>query len=639
MKLTNISGFKNIEEYILHKLSLYELREKSFDTLFEFMFSEADNVMYETSVGYRIKKVTYGEAKAHILNTAGCVANALSGVERGSMVGIYMQNSPDWLRIFWCVIMLGYRPLLMNTRLPDAVLENIISDYSVGAVISDGKRFSVSTFLNSELSVEGEPYESQGFGTEVIFMSSGTTDKVKLCAYTGENFYRQVCDSARVVSSCPGIRSHYKGELKHLVLLPFCHVFGFIAVYLWFGFFSRCFVFPKDLNPDTVRNTVKKHEVTHIFAVPMVWESVHKAVIAKIKEKGDKTFRKFMRATALVNKLPAALGDAFAKSALSEIRDALFGDSIRFMITGGSGIQKSAVEFFNGIGYRLVNGYGMTELGITSVETSSSKKVIAKCSVGQPIGSAEYSVNPDGVLVVKALTRAARIMQGGKVAETDYSEGFLTSDLVSVEDGRYYIHGRSDDLIILENGENLNPEIAEQTLKLPEIDRISVFADGKGFATVIASIPACYSKDRLNSIYERLIARISEAKLDRDIHRIYFTQENLISGNDFKVSRAKIRRRVEEGRISLIDPKCIEERIDELLSALEGEVAECFAEALGRSRSEIRADDGFFGDLGGTSLEYFSLLSILKSRFGLDFMPNGTERLATVRDFCEKIKK
>ena len=639
MKLTNIRGFKSIEEYVSHKLSLYESREKSFASLFELMFDDDSNVMYETSDGYKIKKVTYGEAKLQILKTAGCVKQALSNVEIGSMVGIYMQNSPEWLRIFWCVIMLGYRPLLMNTRLADTTLESIISEYSVGAVISDGKRFSVNTVINSELCSESEPYEPAEFGSEVIFMSSGTTDKVKLCAYTGESFYHQIRDSAKVISTCPAIRTHYEGELKHLVLLPFYHVFGFIAVYIWFGFFARTFVFPKDLNPDTVRNTVKKHKVTHIFAVPMVWEAVHKAVLAKVKERGDKAFRKFQKAVALVNKLPNSVGNAFAKAALSEIRDALFGDSIKFLITGGSGIQKSTVEFFNGIGYHLVNGYGMTELGITSVETSQSKKNISKCSIGQPIGSAEYSINDCGVLTVRAKTRAARIMQGGEILHTDFDSYFVTSDLVTCEDGRYYIHGRSDDLIILDNGENLNPEIAEETLKLPEIDRLSLFADGKGFATLIASVPACYSKEKLNAIYENLLLRISEAKLDRDIKRIYFTQESLLSGNDFKVSRTKIKKRVEEGRITLIDPKRIDERIEELLSALEGEVAECFAQALGKSKSEIRADDGFFNDLGGSSLEYFSLLSILKSRFGIEFLSDATEKLTTVKDFCEKIKK
>ena len=287
MKLTNIRGFSTLDEYVRTKLEEFSKEEKSFESLFDFMFSESDNVMAETSDGYRIKKVTYGEFKRKILSITPTVKDAIGNIPHGEMVGLYMTNSMEWLEIFWAILASGYTPLLMNTRLSDAVLEGILSDYSVKCVISDGKIFSVPTKTKDEVTVEShKDYERVPFGKEVIFMSSGTTDNVKLCAYTSENFFYQILDSGKIIRQCPKIKEHYEGELKHLVLLPFCHVFGFIAVYLWFGFFSRTFVFPKDLNPDTIQRTVKKHKVTHIFAVPMVWDAVYKAAIAKIKEIG-----------------------------------------------------------------------------------------------------------------------------------------------------------------------------------------------------------------------------------------------------------------------------------------------------------------------------------------------------------------
>ena len=60
MKLNNIANFDNIDDYVEAKLAEYSAREKSFETLFEFMFSEKNNVMAEFSDGYRIKKQTYG---------------------------------------------------------------------------------------------------------------------------------------------------------------------------------------------------------------------------------------------------------------------------------------------------------------------------------------------------------------------------------------------------------------------------------------------------------------------------------------------------------------------------------------------------------------------------------------------------
>ena len=332
MKLTNVHGFDTIDEYVDNKLEKYSKETKNLETLFRYMFDETNNVMVETSDGYRIKKITYGEFKESILKIVPTVSDLLADVPKGEMVGLYMSNCVEWIKIFWAILASGYSPLLMNTRLSDEVLEGVMSDYSIKCVISDGKVFSVKTISKEEATVVSEKeYVAEPFGKEVIFMSSGTTNNVKLCAYNGENFYYQVCDSSQIVKQCPKIREHYEGELKHLMLLPLCHVFGFIAVYLWFGFFSRTFVFPRDLNPETIQRTVKKHKVTHIFAVPMVWEAVHKATVRKIKERGEATYSRFCRVSNIVNR-HTRFGDFLAKRFLREVREGLFGDSICFFI-------------------------------------------------------------------------------------------------------------------------------------------------------------------------------------------------------------------------------------------------------------------------------------------------------------------
>ena len=638
MKLSNINGFSTIDGYVKDKLARYSLEEKSFKSLFKFMFEQTDNIMAEHTDGYRIRKTTYGAVKEKIISITPAVKGALMDAEADSIIGLYMANSLEWIEIFWAILASGYKPLLMNCRLPDEVLEGVIRDHNVAAVISDGKMFSKKTVLATDLLKDGgaEPLPCGDFGTEVIFMSSGTTDKVKLCAYTGENFYYQICDSVSVIEKCPKIKVHYEGELKQLALLPFYHVFGFIAVYLWFSFFSRTFVFPKDLNPATIQNTVKKHKVTHIFAVPMVWEAVHKAVLSKVKAKGEKTYRKFTRAIGIVNKL-GSCGDLIAKKLLSEVREGLFGDSVQFLITGGSHINPETIRFFNGIGYHLANGYGMTEIGITSVEFSSSKKILNKAAIGAPFGYTEYSINEKGVLLVRGKTMASRIVSGGGESITDFDSWFETNDFARLCGGRFYLEGRADDLIVSESGENLNPTIAEAAIKASGIDRLCIFADSKNSPVLLISTPGCFSKTDLERIHGEVIACLKAAKLESVIKDIFFTPEPLLSGNDFKVSRRKIAKRYASGELKLFDPKFLDKHIDEMLSSLEREVAELFAEALGRDADGIGAEDGFFTTLGGNSLDYFTLLSLIKSRYGVDIAM--TQQLSTIKEICEFIKK
>ena len=637
MKLNNVHGFKTIEEYIDYKLNEYSKDKKDFETLFKYMFDETENVMVETSDGYRVKKVTYGEFKKRIFEITPTVCDFLADVPQGEIVGLYMSNSPEWIQIFWAILASGYSPLLMNTRLSDEVLEGVIKDYSIKCVISDSKRFSVKTVMKEEAITPSEKeYVVRPFGKEVIFMSSGTTNNVKLCAYNGENFYYQVCDSVQIVKQCPKIAAHYEGELKHLMLLPLCHVFGFIATYLWFGFFARTFVFPRDLNPETIQKTVKKHKVTHIFAVPMVWEAVHKATVRKIKEKGEKTYNNFCRVSDMVNKM-GSLGDVLAKKALSEVREGLFGESICFFITGGSHIKTETLKFFNGIGYHLVNGFGMTEIGITSVEKTNKRKIANKASIGAPFGYTEYSIDAEGRLLVRGKTRACRIMQNGEAIVTNYDEGFNTGDIMRCEDGRYYFDGRSDDLIVAEDGENFNPIIAERELQVAGADRVCIVRSNEG-VTVIASVPGVFSNDKLKFIYEELDGKIVAAKLSGTIKKVVFTHESLLPPGEFKLSRRKIANRLSNGDIRIFDPRRIEEHVAEISSGIEAEIAECFAIALDKDSSSIALESDFFRDLEGTSLDYFTLLGLIKSRFGIDVIANDGAKLATVKAFAEYIK-
>lgn len=638
MRLQNIHGFANIDEYVRYKLSLYSKKEKTFETLFEFMFDESDNTMVETTDGYRINKVTYGDFKKQILDIMPTVANAFSDLPKGEMIGLYMANCPEWIALFWAILGAGYRPLLMNTRLSDEVLNSILLEYSVKGVISDGKSFAVKTVMKEDALVPSkEEFISVPFGKEVLFMSSGTSEHIKLCAYTGENFYYQVCDSANIVSTCPDIRNHYEGELKQLMLLPLCHVFGFIAVYLWFGFFSRTFVFPRDLNPSTIQRTVKKHKVTHIFAVPMVWEAVAKAALSKIKARGDKTYNKFKKVTGIVNSLGGA-GDLIAKYLLSEVREGLFGDSIKFMISGGSEISGATLSFFNGIGYHLANGYGMTEIGITSVEKARSKKILNSASIGAPFGNTEYSLDEKGTLLVRGKTRASRILCDGKETIIPDEEWFSTGDRMGCENGRYYAQGRADDLIICEDGENLNPCIAESSLCVEGIDKLCVFKDTDNKVAVVASIPGCYVKNRLSSLHDALSKAIAEAKLDRVIARIYFTNESLLKNDEIKLARKKIVSRINSGQIKVFDPANLEERTEELLEGLEKDLQECFAQVLSKDPSQIGKNSHFFRDLDGTSIDYYSLLGTIRERMGVNVVNNDTLKLSTVSEFAEYLQ-
>ncbi|MBO5224630.1 MAG: AMP-binding protein [Clostridia bacterium] len=626
-----INGAKSLLAFVEEKLARYEKEEKNMETLFRYMFSESENPMAETAVGYRIKTVTYGECKEEIFRIIPSLKSMLSSVKEGSIVGLYMENSLAWIQVFWAILAIGYKPLLLNIRSSGAVLDKIIEEYDVKAVITDGREFDVFTVKSADLFAQNAEQKAKPedlmFANEVIFMSSGTSDNVKLCSYRGKNFFYQIKESAFIIKNCPDIVKDCEGQIKHLMMLPLYHVFGFIAVYMWFGFFSRVFVFLKDMHPKTILSTVKKHKVTHIFAVPLLWDSIYKEVVRTVKSKGEKTYKKFEKGLKIAS---SDFGKKIMRSAFSEIREATFGESVRFMINGGSHIDGKVLKFFNAIGYRLTNGYGMTEIGITSVEISDKINVISSETIGKPVVGIEYMINDSGELCVRGKSISRKIRVGGVETVNDYEAWFNTKDLAREENGRYFILGRRDDLVVCENGENLNPVLVEKSVNLQGVDAVCLIADSDNKPVLVVSCRNCFTQERVDAVKRQAREMLANAKLDGEISKIEITSDSLTEANDFKISRKKVAKKYREGKLNLLGSQ---EKLNEALSAMEQAVCRHFASAL-KTDGKISLEADFFTDLGGTSLDYFELIDIIKTEYGVELPSDGGASLTTAKQVC-----
>lgn len=638
MKNDTLGGFSSIDAFVKSKLERLNSEKPVFSRLFEFMFSESENVLYERSRGYKIEYTTYGEAKKAAVGRASALLSRFPDLPAGSVVGLYGANSLEWIELFWAILYAGFRPLLMNTRLDGDTLASALHSAGAAAVVSDSVSFPIPTVRFDELEPE-EPSPSRGFGEEILVMSSGTTQNVKLCAYTASELARQIGDSAVLIRKQKLVKKHCEGKLKLLAFLPFCHVFGLIAMYLWFGFFSRTFVHLADLRPETILGTIRRHKVTHIFAVPLFWERVYAEAVKTIRSRGEKTYRKFLKGLTVYEKLGAApaLASAFSRLAFREVRDNLFGDSISFMITGGSEISRDALLFFNAIGYRLADGYGMTEIGITSVELSDSPKLLLSASVGEPLSSVEYSITPEGELAVRGASLARYVIEGGTRREN--SGWFRTGDLADCEGGHYRILGRRDDLVITASGENLNPNLIEPKFDIPGVRRTALVSgetDGRKTAVLLVSVRDHLPEEKLRAIESAVRDRIFELGLASETGAVYLTSAELLGDDEFKLNRSRLRRDLAAGKI----PRAASSRAasgedgDPILSR----VAELFAAALEKDISEISPETDFFIDGGGTSLDYFALLSRLSDEFHLRFPDGAGSSLASPRALAEYVK-
>ena len=635
---------KNIKSIINSNSKALESSSKNFEALYNIMFNEnRDAVLSEYTDGYRICTQTYRETAA-LIEEASCALKDKIGSTHG-YVALEMENCPEWIVAFWSVLRSGNKPYLVNCRHPEALSQSALNRLGIKYIIGKGSTKLSGEFIDIDSLKTENRFEGE-FEDEIALSTSATSLKEVICFYSGAKFAYQILNVQSFIKDYPEIAATHKGRIKNLAFLPFYHVFGLVAVYFWFTFYGQTIVFMKNLSPDTILKTCRKHEVTHIFAVPLLWHTIEKSILKTVKQQGDKKQKKLKKGLNLCTKLQNIfphMGMKLSQKIMKEVTNELFGQSVKFCISGGSFLRQSALELMNGIGYNLHNGYGMTEIGITSVEFRMKPKHKNLNSIGMPFASVEYKIDENGILKVKGSSICDKIWIEGEPVETD--GWFDTGDNMEYKDGGYYIKGRVGDMIIGESGENINPDITEQSFFLPEAENFSILGledNGKKITTMIVQISPYMSSARRNSLVEKILNINNSLSTTSAIQKFYFTTDPIISATAVKVSRKALAQDIAKGKVTLCDfKKTDEDNSDSEVSyniELLERVKAIVASVLDTDISKITPQTHVMIDLGADSMQYFSILTALAEEFSIT-ASNKDELRYTIHDFCQYIER
>ena len=623
---------------------LLEASRKDLKGIFDIMFRLRDYVLCETNNGFRVQTYTYGELYDRICSTAGALYAKVGATH--SYIALEMENSPEWIEAFWAILMSGNKPYLVNTRYPEHLSNSILQTLQVEYVLCSKKtRLVGKAIALSELSGEYGPVPEDIFENELAFSSSATSMNEVVCFYTGHQIAEQILNFQQIVKEEPRITKHYKGKLKQLAFLPFYHVFGLFAVYFWFTFFGRTLVFLQDYSAETILKTCRRHEVTHIFAVPVLWHTIEKQVFAQAAKQGAKKevqLRKALRFFTNLQNLCPDLGAEMAKFFLRQVTDKLFGRSVMFCITGGSYLRNSAMELLNGIGYSLHNGYGMSEIGITSVELRRRPKHRNLNSIGHPFTSVAYRLDKDGVLQVKGSSLCVKKLVNGTVMQLD--DWFDTGDQMACVDDHYYIQGRRSDMVIGENGENINPDMVEKSFGLKDVKQLCVLGlpgeNGQELSLVVQINPY-FSQNRIEQLKKQCYQINESFPVTMGVKGFYFTYDDLAAASAIKVSRTQLAKKIADKQVALtpFNQFQISQLPDGQPSALMQQVCKIIAQVLEVEESAVASESHIFYDLGATSMQYFSILTALAEHFSITDYESTDTYCYTPKEICEYIER
>ena len=141
-----------------------------------------------------------------------------------------------------------------------------------------------------------------------------------------------------------------------------------------------------------------------------------------------------------------------------------FGFKFWSAVVGAAPLDPALEEFWGGLGFLVVQGYGLTETA--PIVTLNHPLNARKGSVGKPIHGVDVKIAEDGEILV----RGDNVSQGYYGGTTDTTrtleDGWLhTGDIGGLDDqGRLYIQGRKKEMIVTPDGLDVFPEDVERAL-------------------------------------------------------------------------------------------------------------------------------------------------------------------------------
>ena len=366
--------------------------------------------------------------------------------------------------------------------------------FSYDEILSKGNNFRQNNPNKiEEIMLSGTEYDSA-----TIIFTSGTTGTPKGVELTHKNFLCQVEDISK--------RLPLKQGNKALCMLPVWHVYEReLEYFLLYVGVALCYSKPAI---SMLLADMKKVSPQFMATVPRIWDGIYNAINKNIKstKKGAgifftiftwaatslkslrniiynrcKYFRKrtvFYHIFSKFLYIPVIflyplkwIGDMFY---FQRVRNML-GGKFQIGMSGGGSLPLKLDKFFNSIGIRLVEGYGLTETAPICCIRNAKRPILGTIGKIMPYCQAkvvhrngiECKPGEKGVLYIKGPNVMKGYYKQPELTAEVISEGewFNTGDLViKTYNGEIIVKGRQKDTIVLRSGENVEPLPIEDKL-------------------------------------------------------------------------------------------------------------------------------------------------------------------------------
>ena len=628
---------------------------------------------------------SYGELAVHVRRLAHGLANV--GVNHGDHAVLFAPSRPEWMIACLATVGAGAVATPVDVQLGDETLARILDHSGAEFVFTTAEQAErlerLDVVVKPKLVVldrgeedprswrrllardDGHAQLAQPDRDEpaALFYTSGTTGVPKGVPLSHANLAFQI-DAI--------LKAHVVTEKdRMLVPLPLHHVYPFVMGMLAPLKLGLTIVLPNSLTGPQLVRALNEGEVSVITGVPRLYSALYAGIEGRAESGGKVAAALFGIGARSSTWIRRRTGIDAGKVIMRPLRERL-GPELRVLASGGAPLDPDLAQKLEGMGWRIVIGYGLTETSpLLALKPPDGRKL---ASVGLPVPGIDVRLDPSGMPGADSERRSTRSLtrepyQEGEIlargpgvfsgylnllreTEEIFTEDgwFRTRDLGYFdEDGYLYVTGRASTLIVTEGGKNVQPEVVEEAyLQDPVIREIGVLQrDGRLVAVIMPD---------LNEIRRRT------AEIDRSIrHAVEGVSERLPSYqriSEYAITHqplertqlGKIRRHLLEERFDVarkgaegvggaVGPMPIEEMPEEDRALLEHAAARGVWDLLARRYSDRRLapDTSPQLDLGIDSLGWMDLTLEIAQSVGVELSEEAIGRIYTVHDLLGEV--
>jgi long-chain acyl-CoA synthetase len=632
---------------------------------------ETSTKRHATRVAMRIERdgrkeqYTYADLRELATRVAGFLA--AHAIKAGDRVLLVSSNAPEWGMTYFGVLKAGATCIPCDPESSTSEILNFARAGNAAGVIASEAVLDEHPDLRERLQQEGlarlwtytEVFEMPDEQTEderiallpqrvhaqsvaSLIFTSGTTGQPKGVMLSHRNLTSMVSMLSSVfdMTTSDGVLS----------VLPLHHTFEFSTGFLTPLSRGAQITYLPELTSDALARAIKNGHVTGMVGVPALWELLHRRIKNRLYERSDlfgKMADNLMWGNAwLRDKTSVNLGQVL----FYPIHEGL-GGRIRYFISGGSALSEKIQRDFHGLGFTILEGYGLTEASPVLTVTRPENRLLTG-TVGKPLPGVEVRIaEPDASGVGEVIARGPNVMLGyyeneAATRETLIDRWLYTGDLGRVdEDGNLYLVGRSKEIIVDTNGKNVYPDELEEIYdNSPYVKELSIVGlpDGIGEKVACLVVPddeydISLSRTELHRLVEEHFREVS-ASLP------YFKRVKVLHFTEFELPRTATRKVKRREVLEIMEALEAKQKSGRQTLAQDSADADALwlmgivATVANRPRSEVSIGTRL-ADLGFDSLMFVELATAIENAGGSISAPERFNEIQDLRELLTVVNR